>query len=201
MALLTSEIQRIKFELGYALLSNSAAPWVDTVSIFEQVIQPYLQAGATTTSSTTVSASSAPTPVTLVLASADGVASGDRLVVDVDIRQEIATIQSLTGTSAVVLLQKAHTGTYPVTVEGGESLVREVLGRIADVKLKLSANYGAGALKKVDEVEWYQAGKGATYFGVLGENLRFWRNELASMLGIANAWESKRAAAQRLSVY
>lgn len=201
MALLTSEITRIKAELGYPLLSSSAEPFVGIVAIFEQVIQPYLLAGATTTSSTTVVAASSPTPVTLTLASVTGVTTGGRLVVDVDARQETATIQSLSGSTVVVMLQKAHTGTYPVTVEGGESIIRETLGAIADVKRKLAANYGAGALKRVDEIEFYQAGTEETYFGILGKNLTFWRNELAGLLGVENAWARRSSATSTLSVY
>lgn len=201
MALLTSELTRIKAELGFPLLSNSAEPYVGIVAYFEQVVAPYMLAGAATTSSTTVTAASTPTPVTLSLASATGVTSGDRLVVDVDDRQEAATIQSLSGTDAVVLLTKAHTGTYPVTVEGGETIVRETLRRIADVKTELEENYGAGALKAVDEIEFYNA-KGETYFGTLGENLKFWRSELARYLGIGDMWNGTSGSApSTLAVY
>ncbi len=201
MSLLDSEVARIKAELGYPLLSNSAEPWISTVAVFEQVIQPYLTAGASTTSTTTVTAASAPTPVTLTLASATGFTVGDRIVVDIDSRQESSTLQTISGTSATLILQKAHTGTYPVTVEGGESIIREVLLKIAGVKEKLAQNYGAGELRRVDEVEFYQSGGQDTYFGALGQNLMFWRNELAGLLGIPNMWARKISNLSRTAVY
>lgn len=201
MSLLDSEVVRIKAELGYPLLSNSAEPWVSVVAIFEQVIQPYLTSGASTTSSTAVTAAATPTAVTLTLASATGITTGDRLVVDVDSLQETATIQSLSGSDVVVLLSKAHSGTYPVTVEGGESIIRETLRKIADVKEKLAANYAAGELKSVDEVEFFQSKDGLSYFGSLGKNLAFWRNELAGLLGIENMWQRNAGGGCALSVY
>lgn len=201
MSLLSSEVARIKAELGYPLLSNSAEPFVSVVAIFEQVIQPYLTSGASTTSSTAVTAAATPTAVTLTLASATGFTVGDRIVVDVDSLQETATIQSLSGSDVVVLLQKAHSGTYPVTVEGGESIIRETLRKIADVKTKLAANYGAGELKQVDEVQFYQSGTGMSYFGSLGQNLAFWRRELAMLLGVPNMWDVRSGDNCRLSVY
>ena len=201
MALLDSEIARIKAELGYPLLSNSAEPFVGIVAIFEQVIQPYLTGGASTTSSTAVSAQSEATPIALTVADATGFAALDRVLIDVDDRREQATIQSISGTTVTLMLRKKHSGTYPVFVEGGESIIRETLSRIAEVKEKLLKNYGAGALKQVDEISFYAAGDGATLFGVLGENLRFWRNELSALLGVPNMWSVKQASNGRLAVY
>lgn len=200
MALTTSEVTKIKAELGYNVLDAGAEPYISVVAIFEQVIQPFLLSGAITTSSTTVAAASSPTPVTLTLASASGVAAYNTAVVDVDSRKERATIQSISGSDITLLLSKAHTGTYPVVIEGGESLVRDILDKIDAVKEQMSTNYGAGALKKVDEIEFYGAGN-MTYFGTLGENLRFWRDQLAGILGVPSMWERKNSAGSRMSMY
>ena len=200
MALLDSEIARVKAELGYNLLSNGASPWIDNVFIFEQVIQPNLTGGASTTSSTAIPEVSQPTPRALTLASATGFAAGARIVVDVDARQEIATAQSLSGAVVTVLLSKPHSGTYPVTVEGPETIVREILVRIRETKDKLASQYGSGALKQVDEIHFYDA-RGQTAFGVLGANLSYWREQLAAALGIRSAWSAKAAAGSTLSVY
>lgn len=200
MALLTSEIARLKAELGYNLLSGSAMPYVDVVAIFESVIQSNLTDGATTTSSTTVTAASAPTPVTLTLADASEIVAGDRVVVDVDSRQESATVQSLSGSDVTLLLAKAHTGTYPVTVEGGETIVREYLQRIAETKAKMLDVYGTGSLKAVDEIEFYATGS-STQFGNLGDQLTWWREQLAAALGIPSMWSERRTAGGSLSVY
>lgn len=189
MALLDSEIARIKAELGYNLLTTGAVPYIGVTQVFEQVIQENVTSGATTTSSTSVTAASSPTPVTLTLASVTGFTAGDRAVVDVDTRQELATVQAVGVSSITLLLSKAHTGTYPVTVEGGESLVRECLRRIIDVKTSLASSQGEGALKKVDEIEFYQTG--SSLFGTLGNQLMFWRNELAAALGVPNLWDNR----------
>lgn len=201
MALLESEVLRIKAELGFNVLTISSEPWIGHTSIFEQVIQPYTQKGATTTSSTAVTASPfEPSPVTLVLASPTGFQSDQRVVVDVDGRQEAGTVQALAGSNLTVLLSKAHTGTFPVTVEGGESIIREILGYIRDAKQKMAESYGTGSLKKVDEIEFYQAG-GQTYFGVLGGQLAYWRSELATVLGLTAITGRGRSAGATLSVY
>lgn len=197
MALLDSEIARIKAELGYNVLSNGALPWIDIVAIFEQVIQPNLSGGAKTTSSTTVTIQG---QNTIVLASATGFHSGDRIVIDVDDRQEIVTVQNLSGSNATVLLSKEHSGTYPVTVEGPETIVREILADIAATKKKLAEQFGTGALKKVDEVEFYDA-RGMTSFGILGENLAYYREMLASALGIQSMWAASKQGAATVSVY
>lgn len=199
MALLDSEVARIKAELGFALI-GIANPYIGTTALFEQIIQPYLQAGASTTSATAVTAASVPTPVTLTLASGTGFASGARVVIDVDDRQETVTARLVSGTSLTVDLKLAHSGTYPVTVEGGESIVRESLTRIRAIRTKMLQAFGLGALKKVDEIEWYQSGT-LGYYGQLGSDLMSERDFLASVLGIRSMWSMKRAEAQRLSVY
>lgn len=198
MALTDSEITRIKAELGFTLLSI-ANPYIGTAAIFETIIQPYLTGNVATTSSTSVTAASAPTPVTLTVASADDLSSGARVIIDVDTRQETVTIQNLSGTSMTVQLQKAHSGTYPVVLEGPESLVRECLRRIAEVKTELGSTFGIGAIKKVDEIEFHRGGD--TMFGSLGAQLAYWRRELAALLGIESMWERRGYSATKLAIY
>ena len=200
MAFSTSELQRIKAELGYNILQVGADPYIGVHQIFEVVIQTYIADAVETTSSTTVTAASAATPVTLALASATGFATGQRVYVDVDDRVETATSQSLSGSNATVLLQKAHTGTYPVIVEGPIAIAREYLRNIAAVKSELSSTFGYGALKRVDEIEFHP-NQNATLFDNLGSQVQYWRNELASLLGVPNMWKARRDSGSRLSVY
>lgn len=200
MALLDSELIKIKAELGYSVLTVSAEPYISYVSLFDQIVQPYLSAGATTTSSTAVSAASTPTPQALTLASATGFASGARVVIDVDSRQEIATVQSLSGSIITVLLTKVHSGTYPVTVEAGETLVRDTLRQISLVREQRGKSGGRGALKEViGDVSWYDTNKSA--FESSNDEIMVLRDELAALLGVENLWRAKAAAGQRLSVY
>ena len=99
----------------------------------------------------------------------------------------------------MVLLQLAHSGTYPVTVEGGETIIREILRNIRAAKAEMGTTLGEGSLKKVDEVEFYQSG--GTTFGILGTQLNHWRNELAAALGVPNLWAGRGGGGQALSAY
>jgi len=202
VALLDSEIARCKYELGYNLLTIGAEPYIGVARVFELVIQPNLLAGATTTSATVVTAVAAgalASPVTLTLASATGFSSGDRVIIDVDDRQEAATVQNVAGSTITVLLSKAHTGTYPVTVERGESIVREILGRLRDIANKLGTNVVQQVgIKKVDEIEFF----GGNMYSIRREMQRmqdYWRNELASALGVRNLRTSN--AGSEIAVY
>jgi len=193
MALSTAELARIKAELGWNVLSTGAEPFIGVAMIFEQVIAQYLTTGASTTSATSVTASAngAAQPISVTLASATGFAQGNLVWIDVDDRQESATIQSLSGSSAVVALRNAHSGTYPVYVDSGEAIVRELLARIRAVKLELAGIFGEGALKKADEVEFYETGM--ALFGSTSKVLMFWRDELASAIGdiSLNRWRQR----------
>lgn len=200
MALSDSEITRLKFELGYNVLTTGAEPYIGITNLFDQIVAPNLPAGAATTSSTAVTAASSPTLVTLTLASATGFAAGARVWVGVDDNLESATAQSISGTSLALSLSKAHTGTYPVYVDGGEGMVRELLDKIKATKVRLGATYGGGGLKQVDEIQFYETGS-KSLFGNIGDELMFWRDELASLLGVHNAWRDKRSAGSSIAVY
>lgn len=193
MALLLSEVRRLKYELGYNVLSVGAEPYIGVAAVFENVIQPYLTAGALTTSATAVTAATTPTPVALTLASAVGFAAYDVVVVDVDGRQERATVQDLAGAVVTLQLSKAHSGTYPVTVEGGESIVRGILQKLQFID-GMSSGGEAGALggsietsgiKKVDEIEFFGGAiAGVDRFKLISRAREYWRDELAAALGL-----------------
>jgi hypothetical protein len=202
MALLSSEIYRIKAELGFNLLTVGAEPYIGITALFDQIVKPYLSSGAITTSSTVVTQQSAPTAIALTLASAVGFSQFDRVVIDVDGAQEAASVRAISGSAITVLLSGAHSGTYPITVEGGEAIVREKLAVcLALGRAMAGATTGAGALKQVDEVSWYQSVAGKTTFEVIRGDLMLARDELAAAVGVANMWRSRGAASSRLSVY
>ncbi len=210
MALLDSEVARIRHEVGANSLTIGAEPRIDHLALFEQVIQPYTQAGASTTSSTAVTAATSPTPVAITLTSATGFSSGDRVVVDVDARQEVATIQNLVGAIATVQLSLAHSGTYPVTVEGGETIIRGILKQLDAIGSAVSGHLYTSAqtagLKRADDVEWYGAtggsvGSGTSRTGELKAMRMMWRDELASALGIPNFWRLRSNGGGRSALY
>jgi len=63
MALLASELIRLKAELGFNVLSVGAEPYISIVALFDQVIAPFMTAGVVTTSTTSVTAQGSPTPM------------------------------------------------------------------------------------------------------------------------------------------
>lgn len=187
MALLDSEIARIKWHLGYNLLSVGATPYIGVAAVFEQVIQVYLEGTASTTSATSVTAASTPTPVTLTLASATGFNPSDKVVIDVDSRQERVTVQSVSGSTISVILTKAHSGTYPVSVEGPDTIVRDILQRCDDAWAAYSTALSSAGLKQLGqgEIEWFEEKGSAGRLGALKATLARWRGELGSVLGIS----------------
>jgi hypothetical protein len=201
MPLTDAEVARVKAELGYNLLTIGALPYIGHAQIFDNVIQPYLDGGAATTSSTAVTAATSPTPVALTLAAATGFAAGVRVVVDVDTRQEVVTAQSLAGSILTVQLSLAHSGTYPVIVEGGESIVRDILRKIDGVRTQLNNAASTAGIKQVDVIEFHGSTSATSQYTTLKGALAFWRGELASVLGIPDLHALRSSAGQVLSLY
>lgn len=182
--LTTGEITRIKSELGFNVLSLGAEPYVGVTQYFEQIAIPNLQAGAVTTSSTVVTASGTPAPVTLTVVSATGIAMFDRIIVDVDNSIEMATVRAVSGTSVTALLSLAHTGTYPVMVEGGESLVRYYLAKCRTTAEQIASFGDSAGIKSADkqDVVFFGAQGEMNAGQTLGGLLKFWRSELCKLL-------------------
>lgn len=199
MPLTTGELARVKAELGYNVLTVGAEPWIGVSALFSQVIQPYLAEGADTTASTTVVASAAGAFVTLTVASATGVQLHERIAIDVDDAFEMATVRSVSGTSVGVILKKAHAGTYPVTVDGGLLQVRECLSAIYKIRERIAGLTGTGALKAVDEVQFYDTKTGKSRLGLLQEQIEWWRSELASRLNIERHSPQKSSGASMVA--
>jgi hypothetical protein len=201
VALLTSELRRLRYELGYNVLDAGAEPYIGVHAVFEQVIQTYMQAGATTTSATAVTAATTPTPVTLTLADGTGFTAFDRAMVDVDGRLEVATIQLVSGNDITLMLELAHSGTYPVAVEGGEAIVRQILRRLDLIAAELGDGgvLASAGLRRVDEIEFANDLRSSRREET--EALReYWRDELASALGVRNL-RSVRGSSNSVSLY
>lgn len=201
MALLDSEIQRIRFELGYTVLGVNSEPYVEYFGTIDRIVALYLNAGATTTSSTTVVTSDTLTQRTLTLANATGFVAGATIYVDVLPQQERAVIQSISGSNVVVYLQKAHVGSYPVTVDGGESIIREKLAQLYAIDEKISAALNTAGLKRVDDIEFYGGTKATSQAVMLAQLRDMRRDELASALGVVNLHRLRRGGSQSFSVY
>lgn len=205
MALLASELERIRFELGFADLTVGAEPYIGVAAIFDQVIQPYLRAGATTTSTTAVTAATTPTPVAITLASATGFAAFATVVIDVGDRQEVVAVQSLSGAAMTVSLSKAHSGTYPVTVEGGESMVRYLLDKCRKASEAIADAMTAAGIKQLDkgDVVFFGGRDGKTALDVAKEAQTYWRSELCRLLFGTGDLRSlaRRSSGGRVEIY
>jgi hypothetical protein len=201
-----SELWRIKRELGYPAETIGALPYLDLVSVFEQVILPYTQSGADTTSNTVVDNES-PDAVVLKLADTAGFHVWDRVFVDVDDSQESATIQSLDGTGKTicVILSKQHgsVGAYPVIVDGGVAQARNLLRLIEKVTAQIEDAPSRAGIKKVDEIEFFgssRSGKSTT-FEELREQREDARRELAEVLGLPYLRGLRRGPGRAFEVY
>ncbi len=206
MALNTSELQRLKFELGFNQLNVGAEPYISVTRYFEQIVLPNLNAGALTSSTTAVTAqpvTAGPAPVTLTLASATGFSLLDRAIVDVDDAQEEATVQSVVGSTIVVRLVKAHgtDGAYPVSVEGGESMVRYYLARCRKITQRIDAFGARAGVKKADEVEFFGDRVQSSGFRTLGEMQAYFRSELCKLVFGVGDIGSFGGAGARIGVY
>jgi len=199
------EIAFLKAELGYNVLDIGAVPYVGVTALFEQVIQTNVTGGASTTSTTAVTAATSPTPVTLTLASAADFATGDRVVIDVDSRQETATIQNLSGVSATLLLSLAHSGTYPIAVESPITFVRNAIAQIRRINGGGGLLQGAVAqsgIKKVDEVEFFGGHDGSgSRFQSIEAALTYWRDYLAKLIGVPNRSGMRSSGGGRVELY
>lgn len=190
------ELWRIKAELGYNVLSVGADPYIGHSLVFEQIVNQNIADTIETTTSTSVYAGETSG---LTLADATGFVAGQRVVVGVGESAETVSVQSISGSTIVATFTRDHTGTYPVTVEGPITIAREALTRILGTKSELAKVFGEGSVKQVDEVQFYASGR--TQFGGLGEQLAFWRDQLASALGVPNGWDSRSNSAAVVSVY
>lgn len=202
MALLNSEIVRIRYELGFSTLSSGAEPYIGIAAVFNQVVQVYAGAGAVTTSSTSATASTSPAPVTLTLASAVGFSAFDNIVVDVDARQEVGTVQSVSGSTVTVLLTNAHSGSYPVTVEGSESIIRSILRKLVAIdgpNGAIAQAVSTAGIKKADEVEFFPSGSGSSKSRI--EQVQEYREYLRAELYRAIFGQGGGSLSSRVALY
>ena len=208
MALNTSELQRIKHELGFNQLNIGAEPYIGVTRYFEQIVLPNLNAGALTTSTTAIVSTGAPSPAVLTLANAAGFSMLDRAIIDVDDAQEEATIQAVTGSTIVVRLAKSHgdgTTPYPVSVEGGESIVRTYLRRLRVIADRIDRFGARAGVRKADEIEFFGAsgrgGREKTGFDTLEQMQDYLRSELCKLLFGVGSIGQFGGAGGRVGIY
>ena len=188
MALTDSEIQSLRFHLGYGAIGIASPYLPDTfLELFEDVVAPNLETGTATTSSTSVAAAGT---ATIVLADATDIAARTRLVVDVGDYEETVTVRAVSGTSITADFAFAHTSTpYPVEIESGETRCRSLLAAAdeAHALLMSTTAINSAGLKRAEDIEWYPDGSS----GVLGTQLRAYRQivgQLSSLVRVPPVW-------------
>jgi hypothetical protein len=187
MALSESELARIRAELLDQVTDAAAEPYLGFRSIYA-VIQDNVSASATaaTTSSTSVSTLGA---TTITVASATGIAAAERVVLDADRQRETVTVRNVSGSVLSVVCQKTHSGTYPVEIESPLTIVRGLLQDLSDLDVHEQASFASLGLKRVDEVEWSDAG-----IRVAIESQRsMLRKRLAAVCGLSAIYQANLA--------
>lgn len=190
MSTLTAdEMARIKSELDDNVVDYGAQPYIDVRAVYDVIRDHVVSSSvAPTTSATAITAAGA---TTITLASATGYAAGQRLVIDCDEAREVVTLRYLSGTSASIVATKTHSGTYPVEVESGLTIVRGILSDLITLDTQSRAQVGSAlGLKRVDEVEWNTDSGGiVTAFAAQRQMLR---RRLASACGLTSLYAANR---------
>lgn len=193
MATLTDdEIKRIGAELGIDVLAPLAFPYAGAFTSYMTIIRDYVQSSsvASVTCSTTVSAAG---PTLLTPSSTTDFVALTKIVLDADAQRETVTLRAISGGQFSVVCRKAHSGTYPIEVESGLTLVRGLLADLALLEEIERDGWPSLGLKRVDEVEWFGASEG----GDLSQRVRAARaaghNRLAVMVGLTDVLADRRA--------
>lgn len=187
------ELARIKVECLDNVLDVGAVPYIGIRAVYD-IIQAHVVSSsvAPTTSATAVTAAG---PAVLTLASVTGLASGSRVVLDVDSVREVVTVRAVVGSTISVVCRRLHSGTYPVEVESPLTIVRGLLADLAALDdQEQDATVSAG-LKRVDEVEW-ETGAGASIADRLLARRTELRERLARACGISHVLTAGRALAR-----
>lgn len=201
MALLDSEVESLRFHLGYGNIDVGAYPYTPDgfKELFRDVVAPNLTGDTETTVSGSVAAGAV---ASVTPASMTGIAAYARLVVDVGDDAEIVTVRSVTVTAFSARFAKAHNGSWPVALLGGQARLRLLLGQ-ADTAWQAMQDPSVGStagLKQVDkgDVEWFQG------FQVLKDRLSHYRAivaQISSLVRVPPAWDGASTSPVRLEAY
>jgi hypothetical protein len=219
VALRAEEILQIKYELGVSVTLIGSEPYITYLAIFDKAIAPYIiDPSTTSTTAVLVPSTGVATPVALTVAAIPNLANtstpaftvGTTVQVDVGPLQETPQILVLSGTTIWVSLVLAHgaNGAYPVTMAGGETVVRNILARITTLETEMAtiAPKTAG-VAKVDEIGMYASSPSGSRRGTrdkfesLVAQRETARNDLGEAVGFPNLRTAKRSTGNRVEMY
>lgn len=200
MAISDSEVESLRFHLGYGNINVGAYPYTPDgfKELFKDVVAPNLTGDVETSSVTPITGGNVATVTPL---SMTGIVTNARLVVDVGDDAEIVAVRSVTVTAFSARFAKAHSAGYPVALLGGQARLRLLLGQ-ADTAWQALQDPSVGStagLKQVDkgDVEWFQG------FQVLKDRLSHYRSitaQISSLVRVPMCGEQGRGR-QELEAY
>ncbi len=214
MALRNEEIIRLKYELGYNVTGVGADVYIQYSAVFDRAVQPYL-IDASTTSATTIPAGAGVANITLASNPASITSTqslqfvvGSNVVIDVGVAKETSVIQSVSGLTITLNLVNAHSGTYPVVLQGAEQVIRDCFDRLDQIKGEMLnvAPKTAGIAAITGEIEFFSSGHqnrkgGRTKFEDLMFQRTIARRDLAGALGIPYLLDLRSAGGANFEVY
>jgi hypothetical protein len=158
MAITDSEIERLRFFLGWGNLDVAAYPYTPDgfYEVFYGVVAPNLTTGAESTVAVSIAAAGI---VVVTPASMTDIVPWTRLVVDVGSDEETVTVRATTATTFTARFERAHTAPFPIAVDSGTTRLRSLLAKAeATLAEKTGTKISSAAgLKMVGqgEVEWF----------------------------------------------
>lgn len=216
MSLRPEEVLRIKFECGVSVTLIGAEPYIAYNAVFDKAIQPYIVDPTTTSTSTvtagqTQSISLAAIPV-IAGSTNPAFSVGSSVTVDVGPASEVVQIQVLSGTTIWATFANAHgaNGVYPVTMAGGEQVVRDILTRLDVIKAQLTNNAPlAAGVEQLDngEIKLFPStpigsrrGSRDMFDSLIAQREQA-RDDLGEAIGFPNLRSMKRGAGSHVVPY
>lgn len=199
-----AEVENLRYHLGYGNVGIGGYPYTPDgyFELFTNVIAQYLTDGAVTTASVAVAIGT----VTVTPASMTDIATYVRLVIDVPPDEETVMVRAATGTTFSATFTKAHAAPFNIAAESGVTRLRALLAA-ADLALANAFSDDTATtsgVKKVDEIEFFQALKGAMTNLVLSGRLDQYKRivlAIADLVRVRPRWEYEETALLRREVY
>lgn len=199
----TSEIESLRFHLGYGNVGVQAYPYTPDgfFEVFTQVVAPNLSVSteATASSPATIEASAT---ATMVLDDVTSILPFTRLVVDVGDDTEVLEVKAVSGMTVTAKFALAHTAPFPVQVLSGVARLRLLL-HAADKAWRTEHSSditGSAGIKQLGkgEIEYFQGG--AILADVSGQYARI-QQRISSLVRVPIGGASDAGGAMRLEPY
>ena len=215
MALSSTEVDRIRYALGYPVTRIGAEPYITYAAVFDKAIIPYLtDVGSTSATAVTAVVAGADVAVTVAINPTlpqypNGLAFVVGVIVAVDVgpTSEQSIIKAVSGNVLTLTLSNAHgaLAPYPIVLAGAEQIIRDILTRLDDINTELRIAVKGSGVQQVDEVQLYANTKGRTKqadkFGALMFQRDQARTDLSDAIGLVNLRTARRGGGGKMELY